>query len=419
LTQWNRNIVAFFTLAVLFASHTVAAPEAQWRGKNRDGVYNEQGLLKTWPEEGPSLIWSAEGIGYGFASVAATDSVLYVTGAQDSTEYLTALTMDGQTLWRVPFGRTWQKNRPGARATPTVEDGKVYIVSGHGEISRIDATSGRLDWARNGLVDFEGKQGGWGTAESLLLVDDKVIYTPGGDRTTMVALDRDSGETVWESESLGDQTAYTSPILVYYAGKQMIVGVTGRWVVGVNAEDGSFLWTYPYAELDPPGGGVSINGVTPLYHDGQIYVTSGYNHVGAMLKLSEDGRGVALVWSDTTLDCHHGGVVRVGDYIYGSNWINNGKGHWCCVEWKTGKTLYETDWVSKGSVIYADGMLYCYSERRGHFGLVPVDPGGFSVVSSFQIELGDGQHWSHPTIQDGIMYVRHGDVVMAYQISGE
>jgi hypothetical protein len=125
---------------------------------------------------------------------------------------------------------------------------------------------------------------------------------------------------------------------------------------------------------------------------------------------------VTLAWSDSTLDCHHGGVVRVGNYIYGSNWINNGKGNWCCIDWTTGETRYETDWVSKGSVIYADGMLYCYSERRGHFGLVPADPDAFNVVSSFQIEFGDGEHWSHPTILNGIMYVRRGDVITAFRI---
>jgi outer membrane protein assembly factor BamB len=362
------------------------------------------------------LAWSTEGIGAGFSSVAVTDSTLYATGTRDSMDYLTAMSVEGRILWQVPFGRSWDTHRPGARATPTVEDGKVYVVSGRGVIARVDGVSGKLDWSRDAFGDFEGRQGNWGTSESLLLVGDKLIYTPCGDRTTVVALDKLTGKTVWESASLSDQSAYVSPILVDYASRQMIVGVSGDHIYGVDAKDGSFLWTFTYAEQEPPAGGHNINAASPLYHDGQIYVTSGYNHVGVMLRLSEDGRGVTLAWSDSTLDCHHGGVVRVGNYIYGSNWINNGKGNWCCIDWTTGETRYETDWVSKGSVIYADGMLYCYSERRGHFGLVPADPDAFNVVSSFQIEFGDGEHWSHPTILNGIMYVRRGDVITAFRI---
>lgn len=138
--------------------------------------------------------------------------------------------------------------------------------------------------------------------------------------------------------------------------------------------------------------------------------------MGAMLKLNEDASGVTLVWKNDVLDTHHGGVVRIGNYIYGSNWLSNSKGNWCAVNWTTGETMYEHSWISKGSVIYADGMLYCYAEKRGYFALVPPDPKNFTVTSSFQITEGWGRHWSHPMIQDGVLYVRRGDVLMAYQI---
>jgi len=150
-----------------------------------------------------------------------------------------------------------------------------------------------------------------------------------------------------------------------------------------------------------------------------LYITGGYNHVGIMFKLSEDASSVEKTWTDTTLDCHHGGVVLVDGNIYGSNWFDNSRGNWCSVDWKTGKMNYEKNWFTKGSIIYADGMLYCYEEKNGNFGLVKPDPQQFEVISSFKVPMGKGPHWAHPSIRDGMLYVRHGDVLMAFDIRGK
>ena len=267
---------------------------------------------------------------------------------------------------------------------------------------------------------FGGHFATWEIAESLLLVDNKIIYTPGGDKTTIVALDKGTGETVWMSESLHDSTAYVSPLLVHYKNKKMIVNVTANYIFGVDARNGKFLWTYKYSDLERPTwhpNAPVINTNTPLYHDGQLYVTSGYNHVGAMLRLSPNADEVTLVWSDSTLDNHHGGVVLVDGYIYGSNWINNSNGNWVCLDWNTGKPMYEKRWNTKGSIIAADGMLYCWEERRGNMALVKPTPKDFEIISSFRVRQGSGPHWAHPVIHEGILYIRHGDVLMAYDIS--
>ena len=344
----------------------------QWQGLERNGLSKETGLLKEWPEEGPKLLWSAEGIGSGFSSLSIANGVLYITGTVDNVEILSAY---------------------------------------------FDAMSGDIKWSVQGFDKFKGKHGSWGIAESPLVVDDKVIYTPCGEETTVVALDKNTGETVWTSESLNDQSAYVSPILVKRGGKKLIVGVTGDYIIGVNAENGKIEWKFNYRETSEKSR--EINAVTPIYHDGYIYVTSGYDHGGAMLKLSEDGTNVSLVWVDYTLDTHHGGVVLVDGYIYGSNWINNGQGNWVCVDWNSGKVMYEKDWHNKGPIISADGMLYCYEEKTGNFGLVKTSPEDFTVVSSFKITQGKGQHWAHPVISDGRLYIRHGDVLMVYDIKAK
>ncbi|NJO90781.1 MAG: PQQ-like beta-propeller repeat protein [Chloroflexia bacterium] len=212
--------------------------------------------------------------------------------------------------------------------------------------------------------------------------------------------------------------AYVSPILVKYNNLDIIINVGASYLFGVNAANGDILWKYKYIELNPPKEwwAPAINCTTPLYEDGNIYINSGYNHVGAMFKMNEKASDVELVWVDSLIDTHHGGVVKLGDYIYGSNWINNGNGNWCCIEWKTGKKKYETKWENKGSIIANDGMLYCYEEKRGNIALVKADPEKFEPISSFKVPYGKGPYWSHPVIKDGILYIRHGASLMAYNI---
>jgi outer membrane protein assembly factor BamB len=155
---------------------------------------------------------------------------------------------------------------------------------------------------------------------------------------------------------------------------------------------------------------------TPLFYNNEIFITSGYNHPSFMFSLAEDGRSVSLKWTNSDLDCHFGGVVKVGDYVYGSNWINNANGNWVCVDWNTGKTMYETKWFNKGPIISADGLLYCYEEKTGNLALVKPNPEKFDVISSFKIEKGEEPHWAHPAIYDGKLFVRHGEYLAVYNL---
>ncbi len=395
---------------------------AQWRGPDRSGVYNETSLLKEWPAEGPALLWSAEGIGKGYSSAVSDGNAVYVTGMKDSTDILTALSPEGKILWQTPFGPSWFGSFPETRCTPTVEGDFIYLVSGGGTVACVFKTNGKIKWSVKGLEKFEGRYGQWGVCESPLVAGNKVIYTPAGPKTTIVALDKNTGETIWQSVSLNDTGAYVSPRLVHYGNKDIIVTVINKFFFGTDLSNGNILWSFDYGNYMPEKGvkiwpgAPKTNTITPLFDQGFLYITGGYNHVGVMFRLSDDASGITRTWTDTVLDCHHGGVVLVNGFIYGSNWIDNSKGNWCCLDWKTGKLMWEEKWFTKGPVIFADGMLYCLEEKSGNVGLVKPDPQKFTLISSFKTSLGKGPWWAHPSVYKGVLYIRHGDVLMAYDI---
>ncbi len=225
-----------------------------------------------------------------------------------------------------------------------------------------------------------------------------------------------TGDTVWTCLVEGERSCYCSPILVERGPNKIIVTLTDEFVLGVDAKTGKLLWKDSLE--DQFGHNKKINPVSPIHHDGAVYATSGYDDGGAMLKLSPDGTSFERKWVDETLDCHHGGVVFVDGYIYGANWRNNGDGSWVCLDWDTGKVKYENHWKCKGAVTFADGLLYCYEEKSGNVALVNPTPEKFDVVSSFKVPLGDGKHWAHPVVCGGRLYIRHGDVLMSYDIKG-
>lgn len=414
-----KNILVFLFSVIIAVSACAQESNTEikdWRGENRSGVYNESNLLKTWPEGGPELLWAIEGLGDGYSSVTVANNTIYTTAKNDKNDNLIALSLDGKEKWRTDVGAAWNKSFDHSRTSPTVENNRVYTISGLGHITCTDANTGKVIWTIDGYTKFEGECGTWGVCESPLIVDNKVIYTPGGNKTTMVALDKMTGEVVWQSKSLEDKTGYVSPIVVEWAGKQVIINNIATYIFGVDAANGDILWKFNYAEVDPPNMGADINTNTPLFKNGEVFVTSGYNHTAVMLKLAEDGNSAELKWKNDTLDVHHGGVVEIDGFIYGSNWHNNRMGNWICMDWKTGNVIYNTEWENKGAIISDADMLYCYDEKKGNMALVPANGSSFDIKGQLKIEKGTGPHWAHPVIENGVLYVRHGDALMAYNI---
>lgn len=406
----------FLITILLFVSMLTEAQLAMWRGPNRDGKFNEPGLLKEWPTDGPELLLSVEGIGKGFSSPIFDGQFIFTTGMTDSLDFITCVDMTGAIKWKTIYGRSWMKSFSDTRGSVTVDGDRVYVISGQGELSCLNKTTGDIIWKRDIDKEYKSERHIWGVSESPLIVDDKVICSPGGKETSIVALNKMTGELIWKSKSAGGQRAYTSPMLYQYKNFRYILATTATNLIALVPETGEVVWTYNYYAKefwDQPG---LIWANTPLCKDDEIFICMGYDFPAVMLKMDSLGTSVSEKWVDHTFDNHHHGVVEVDGKIFGSNWKSNRDGKWVCMDWKTGEIEYVADWFTKGSMVFADGMLYVYDERWGNVGLVKPDPNGFNVVSSFKVNKGSGQHWAHPFIADGKMFLRHGDVLLVYNV---
>jgi outer membrane protein assembly factor BamB len=414
-----KTITLSLILLLVLSGIIRAQKVNDWRPENRTGVSSETGLMKSWPEAGPTLLWSNLDLASGYSSPSFGPKDIYITGTKDTVDILYALSMEGKILWQTVMGRAWKgSNNPESRATPTVEGNKVYTCSGNGDLACIDATNGKVIWSYKASELNKGTFGRWGIAESLLIDGDKVFFSPGGPETMTLALNKTTGTVIWKSKTLNDKPAYVSPILVNYAGKKMIINVSLGHLFGVDVSNGEILWSVAYPTVSQWGEHILCT--TPIFKDGMVYMTGGYDFGGIMVKIANDGKSGSIVWTDQVLDDHHGGVVLVNGYIYGSNWLNNPNGNWCCIEWNTGKKMWEQPWNCKGSIISAEGMLYIYEEKNGNVGLLKANPDKFDLVSSFKVTLGNaGPFWAHPVIHNGILYLRHTNALMAYNIKAK
>ncbi len=402
-------------LSLILLSTGLYAQKAQWNGPDRNNKYPDKGLMKEWPEGGPKLILKKEGLGGGFSTPVYAGDVIYVTGRRDSLEVITALNLDGTILWETVYGKAWMDNFQETRNTPAVENGRIYITAGMGTVNCIDAATGKIIWSRNTHREFEAEFHRFGMAESVLLTENAVISTPAGGKTMLVALDKKDGSLLWKTPPEEGVRSYTSPILIRWHGLEMILAMNSTTLIAVNPQNGELFWS-----LDLINGFTDRkernNTNTPLYKDGEIFISSGYNDTACMLKLADDGKSVSVKWTSDVLDNHHGGLVEVDGYIYGANWISNGRGNWVCLNWDTGEVMYEEEWYNKGSIIWADGMLYIFEEKFGNVGLFETTPDGMKLKGSFVVEERKGPRWAHPSIYDGKLFIRHLDQLLVYDI---
>jgi len=375
--QWPR-VIGNYAMALAFGfgvsiigaclcSPVEAVDWPQFRGANRDGKSTETGLLKKWPKDGPTELWSVEGLGIGFSSAAIADGYVYTTGmvGQDKQGIVFAYDLDGNPKWKESYGPEWKGSHKGARTTPTIDGDRLYVFSGYGNLVCFDAKTGKKKWEIDTLQKFDGKNIQWGVSESVLIFDNKVICTPGGKDATVVALDKMNGQTVWTSKGLSETSAYCCPVVITRGGKRLIATMVQESIVLIEPETGKLISRMPHV------GKHFISAVSPIYKDGLIYGTTGYGVGGQAYELSGDTTTGTVKWADKNLDCHHGGLILLGGDVHGSNHTGQGsnKGSWICLELATGKVKYSDKLIGKGSVIFADGMLYCYGEN-GKVGFV-------------------------------------------------
>lgn len=384
----------------------------QWRGPNRDDVSLETGLLKKWPSGGPKRVWVNEDAGMGYSGFSVVGGKLYTMGLYDAEEKVICLdAASGKKLWEGAVGAIYKNGwGDGPRATPTVANGMVYATGGNGDVVCMNAETGKKVWTVSLSKDLGGKVQGWGYTESPLVDGDLVIVTPGGKEGTLAALNAKTGKVVWQTNDISENAQYSSVIPIDLGGQRQYVQLLMNSIVGVSKE-GKVLW-----KSDFPGKTAVIP--TPVYKDGQVYVAAGYGVGCKSVKI--DGSNAVEVYSNTNMVNHHGGVILIGDKIYG----HSDKGGWTCQDFKTGEIVWQDKGIGKGAVTSADGMLYCQAEGDGTIALVEVSEKGWKEVSSFKLEAQSsnrnpkGKIWTHPVISNGKLYLRDQEFISCYDIKG-
>ena len=410
-----RKRVLFSSILIILFNISEAQKQDGWLGPDRTGIYAESGLLRSWPEGGPKLLWETTDLGPGFSSVTVSDDAVYITGMIEENDVLTSFTREGKKRWEVIYGKASKSSYPDSRGTPTLSGGKLYLVSGSGDIVCI-STQGKIIWSVNYYEKYAGVIPDFGISENPLVVGNKVIVTPGGKKAAMAALNSENGSVIWETPSIDDVTQYVNPILVEFGGKRLIVTHSARYILAVDLVTGKLQWKFDYMAHSTTDEWRFAHINTPIYRDGFLFVSSGYDKPALKLRLNADGSPPSLVWKNNDLDPHVGGALLLGGYLYGSNWETSSYGKWVCVDWNTGKTLWITPWRNKGSLIAADGMLYLYEEKNGHVGLVKPGPEKMDIISEFKINGGNGPYWAYPVINNGRLYLRHGKYLAVYSI---
>mgnify|MGYP000903933316 CR=1 FL=1 len=406
-----RRSLTYSLLPILLATLAHAGESPQFRGPHRDGRFDEENLLKTWPENGPPQLWVTKGLGKGYSSPSIRDGKIYVPGMMDEkTAAILVLNLDGYVERAIPVGiETEDGQAPGPRSTPTLDGDRLYMLSGLGELYCLDIASGQKRWSVNILERFAGPNIMYTLAESLLVDGDRVLCTPGGPDAGLAALDKMTGETIWTTKGLSDPASYCAPIIYPHHGRRLLLTETANLLVGADADSGQLLWTREHKTLD------GIHAVSPVYMDGLVYYTGGYRSCGGAVKVSDDGTQIEPAWTDETLDCQHHGVILDKGYLYGTG--HQKTNALVCTEMTTGKVMWIEKEVQQGVTEYADGMLYIYEgPARGIVHLVKASPESCQQAGQFKITEGDGKHWAHPAIANGILYIRHGDAIMAYDL---
>ncbi len=412
----HTRIIAFLSAVLIFAACGIEIKESefsQWRGKNRDGIYQEKNLLKEWPEEGPALLWSYEGIGAGHGSAAITKDKIFVTGMPDTSQtagVLSALDHSGNLIWKKEFGPDWNENFPGSRSTPTIVDDLIYLESGSGKVYCLKTSDGSEVWSIDFFEDLKADSLQFGFSESVLIDSMHLICVPGGIENNVVALNRFTGEKIWSSKGYGEPATYNSPILVNHNDQRLVIAMSSSSIMGIDADTGEMYWRIHQFQDN------KIHANTPLYKDGKILVASVSSRDSSglvLLQLSDDGKNADILWRNERFRNFMGGLILKDGFIYGSAYL---KKDWQCINWETGESQYTNKELSGGAIIYADGLYYCYTEREGEIALVNATPDTFDIISKFPVPLGEIEHWAHPVIKAGKLYVRHGNALMAYDI---
>ena len=412
------SFVLFCAFALLTIPVGNTAPEAewpQWRGPLRNGLSSETGLLKQWPEKGPAVTWSITNLGEGYGSVAVRADRIYVQGTSGAAGEAKSAVFclnraDGKTIWSVAFGpRVEQDKGNGPRGTPTLDGDRLYVLTENGDLTCLRERDGSRVWSKNILKEYGGSNPKWLISESPLVDGNRLVVSPGGSNAGIVALDKMTGVEIWRTKELSDQAGYASCIIAEVSGVRSYINFTSTAAVGVRASDGKLMWRYANAANRV------ANCTTPIFADNKVFFSSAYGTGAALLNLTAQNSEVKAeeAYFTKEMQNHHGGMVLVNGYLYGfSNAILT------CIEFNTGKVMWKDRSVGKGSITYADGMLYLLGEKQ-MVGLAEANPNAYVEKGRFPINDRGWDSWAHPVVIGGKLYIRNQNELTCYDVKGK
>lgn len=405
-TLSNKTLMSVATILLCFSTEAAAQAGGnwpQWRGPNRDGISKETGLLKQWPAEGPPLVWKALGAGRGYSSMAVANGRLFTMGLRLDREFVIAFDVaTGKEAWATPHGTAYRDSRgDGPRGTPTVDGNNLYALGGNGDLSCLDAKTGRIVWAINVLTKFGGENINWGISESPLVIGDKLLINAGGPGASIVALNKKDGSLIWKSQS--DKAGYSSAMPVQIGNTTQVVFFTHQRAVGLDLKDGKLLWEYARPAND------TANVATPVVRGNRVFISSDYGTGAGLVEIKADGKAQEVYFTKDMRN-HHSSSILIGDYLYGFS-----SGVLTAMRFDTGEVAWRDRSVGKGSLVYADGNLYALSEN-GVVGLIEATPAGYREKGRFHIQQDSLPTWTHPIIAGGRLYLRDQDTIYAYDV---
>jgi outer membrane protein assembly factor BamB len=309
------------------------------------------------------------------------------------------------------------KSYPGSRSAPTIVDDLIYVGSGLGNLYCVEKRNGRIIWSKNLIIDFKGTLPFHGHSEAALIDEDKVFWVTGGKENNVVALNRFTGKLIWSNKGYGEAPGYNSPKLIKLASRKILVTFSSYHLMGIDTESGTLLWSHEQDNTPPekrtPGIG-DTHSNTVLYDNGAIFYAAGDGNCGVRLNLSGDGTKITEAWRNKDFDSFMGGIVKIGSYLYGSG---TARPELFSIDSETG-VMKDSLKIGSGALIAADDMLYYYTQK-GEMFLLSYNNGDIEKISSFRIKKGDMQHFAHPVINKGILYQRHGNVLMAFDLKNK
>ena len=415
-----RRVVVMLVIMAITGMNLTAQNWSQWRGANRDGVLKTTTNLNlNWSEKQPPLLWVFRQAGAGYTAPSIVGTTLYSQGAADGNDFAFALdTKTGNLKWKQVLGEQFVQDRGnGPRGSVTVDGDKLYLIRGGGQVHCLSAADGKMLWQKDFIKDFGGKMmSQWGFSESPLVDGNLVVCSPGGANGTMVALDKNTGKVVWRSTEWTDDAGYSSPIVAEVDGIRQYIQQAAKGFAGVSAKDGKVLW-----KIDVPGYRTAVI-PSPIFSDGVVYVTSGYNAGCNAVRLSKEGAGckAEAVYANKNMVNQHGGVVLMNDCIYG---FSDGVG-FVCQNFKTGETVWKEriNELLKGVVLGVNDRLIVQNERDGLLAVVAASPTGWKEFGRMKfperttIQTTDNMVWTHPVVADGKLFLRDHDLLFCFDL---